>query len=158
MSGKVCGLPLPKSWAWCKKSFKHAARLPASLQGPSCISARLESLGFDVWWMSVHQKGTWGFQILCRDSTGAQVLASELHSHIPTDEKFRLARCWPSSCREIFDFPWSPGVWLLLLWTLIWLLVIILELLQKLILWRVYFGQQIHRSALGSTLACWSVA
>ena len=94
MSGKACGLPLPKASAWCKKPFKHTARLPASLQGPSCISARVESLEFVVWWMSVHWKGTWGFQIVCRDSTGAQVLASELPSHIPTEEKFRLAGCW----------------------------------------------------------------
>lgn len=70
------------------------ARLPASLQGPSCIPLGLESLGFVEWWMSVHQKGMWGFQILCRDSTAAQLLASELPSHIPTEEKFRLARCW----------------------------------------------------------------
>lgn len=65
--GKICGLSLPKSSALCKKSFQLTARL----QGLSSTSARFESLGFVVWWMSVPQKGVWGFQISCGDITGA---------------------------------------------------------------------------------------
>lgn len=101
--GKVCGLPLPKISALCKKSFQLTERL----QGLSSTSVRLESLGFVVWCMSVPQKGVGGFQTLCGDSTGASISYRFFCISL-----LRRSSGWKDDdrtgcCRELLDSPWS---------------------------------------------------